>query len=196
MVTPNADIMTSARAALKGKIGTPMAVFVVYGVITIGLGSIPVVGWLANILISGSLTLGLYIVFLAIMRGNQVHFNMLFDGFSSFGNALAAYLVTCIFVALWALLLIVPGIIAALGYSQTFFIMADNKDIDGLTAMRKSKQIMNGYKGKLFCLGCRFIGWFLLGVITIGIGFLWIGPYFLASLAKFYDDLKANQPPV
>jgi uncharacterized membrane protein len=195
MLTPNADIMTAARASLKGRIGTPMAAFVVFIVILNGLNCIPFIGWLASILIGGSMTLGLYILYLAVARGQQVSFNQLFEGFSSFGNALAAYIVSTIFIILWALLLIVPGIIAALGYSLTFFIIADNRDIDGLMAMRKSKEMMMGNKGKLFCLGCRFIGWFLLCIITCGIGFLWIGPYFLASLSKFYDDVKAATSP-
>ena len=50
--------------------------------------------------------------------------------------------------------------------------------------------MMAGNKGKLFCLGCRFIGWFLLGIVTLGIGFLWILPYYYASLSKFYDDVR------
>jgi uncharacterized membrane protein len=193
MLTPNVDIMASARASLKGKIGTPMGVMVVFCAISLALGCIPFVGWLANILLYGPLTLGLNILFLAIARGGEVRFNQLFEGFSSFGNALAAYIVMTIFIVLWMLLLIVPGIIAALGYSQTFFIMADNRDIDGLVAMRKSKEMMIGHKGKLFYLCCRFIGWFLLCIITLGIGFLWIGPYCVTSMAKFYDDVKTAQ---
>ncbi|MDD5673513.1 MAG: DUF975 family protein [Chitinivibrionales bacterium] len=196
MLTSNMDLMTSARAALKGKMGTPMAVFVVFFVITAALSGIPKVGWLINALICGPLSLGLNIAFLAVARGGEMRFKQLFEGFNSFGNALAAYIVMTIFIILWTLLLIVPGIIAALGYSQTFFIMADNRNIDGLTALRKSKEMMRGYKTKLFYLCCRFIGWFLLGIITLGVGFLWIAPYFLASMAKFYDDVKAAQPQV
>jgi uncharacterized membrane protein len=193
MLTSNIEIMTFARNSLKGKMGTPMAVVVVFMAINIVLNSIPWVGPLINLLISGSLTLGLYSVFLGIIRGKEVQFNQLFDGFNSFGNALAAYIVMIIFIILWSILLIVPGVIAALGYSQTFFIMADDRNIDGLTALRKSKEMMMGHKKKLFYLGCRFIGWFLLGVITLGIGFLWIMPYFFASMAKFHDDLKTAQ---
>jgi uncharacterized membrane protein len=196
MLTTNAALMASARESLKGKIGTPMAACVVFFVIVGLLGSIPFIGWLAGMLITGPLVLGLYILFLNITRGTEARFSQLFDGFGSFGNALAAYIVMCIFIVLWMLILIVPGIIAALGYSQTFFIMADNKNIDGLAALRRSKEMMQGHKGKLFGLCCRFIGWFLLGIITLGIGFLWIGPYCFASMAKFHDDIKAAQQKV
>jgi uncharacterized membrane protein len=50
--------------------------------------------------------------------------------------------------------------------------------------------MMMGNKGKLFCLECRFIGWGLLCIVTLGIGLLWIGPYYMTSMAKFYDDIR------
>jgi uncharacterized membrane protein len=52
--------------------------------------------------------------------------------------------------------------------------------------------MMRGNKWKFFCLGCRFIGWFLLAIVTIGIGFFWIYPYAMISFAEFYEDLKAG----
>jgi uncharacterized membrane protein len=94
-----------------------------------------------------------------------------------------------LFVILWALLLIVPGIIAAISYSMTFYIMADNKEMSAQDAIRKSKVLMTGNKYRYFCLGCRFIGWFILGIVTLGIGFLWIMPYFMVSNARFYESL-------
>jgi uncharacterized membrane protein len=76
---------------------------------------------------------------------------------------------------------------------MAFYIMADNKDINGLDAIKKSKAMMYGNKWKLFCLGCRFIGWTLLCILTFGIGFLWLMPYGSTSIAKFYDDIRAAQ---
>ena len=98
-----------------------------------------------------------------------------------------------VFVFLWALLLIIPGIIAAIAYSQTFYILAEDDTIGSMDALRKSKEMMIGYKWKYFCLGLRFIGWALLCVLTLGIGFLWLSPYIQVSYAKFYEDLKTNQ---
>ncbi len=95
-----------------------------------------------------------------------------------------------VFTLLWTLLLIIPGIIAALGYAMTFFILADNPDMEGLSAITKSKELMRGHKWRLFCLGCRFIGWSLLGVLSLGVGFLWIVPYFQTCLTISYEDLK------
>ncbi len=97
-----------------------------------------------------------------------------------------------IFVFLWSLLLIIPGIIATLSYSMTYFIIADNNSITALEAITKSKEMMRGNKWKFFCLGLRFLGWSLLCVVTLGIGFLWLTPYMSVSSAQFYDDLKEN----
>jgi uncharacterized membrane protein len=90
------------------------------------------------------------------------------------------------------LLLIVPGIIAAISYSQTFYILADDPGMDAISAIDKSKKMMRGYKWKYFCLGLRFIGWALLCILTLGIGLFWLDTYMQTSFAKFYDDVKAN----
>jgi len=97
-----------------------------------------------------------------------------------------------IFILLWTLLLIVPGIIAAISYSMTFYIIADDNSIAAKEAIDKSKKMMDGYKWKFFCIGLRFFGLALLCVLTLGIGFLWLFPYIQVTVAKFYDDIKAN----
>ena len=91
------------------------------------------------------------------------------------------------------LFLFIAGIIAAIAYSQTFYILAEDDTIGSMEALRKSKEMMNGYKWKYFCLGLRFIGWVLVCVLTLGIGVLWLSPYIQVSYAKFYEDLKTNQ---
>ena len=127
---------------------------------------------------------------LAISRKKRPEVGQLFSGFDRFGTHLVAYLLQTIFVALWTLLLIIPGIIAALSYSMTYFIIAEDSSISASEAIAKSKKMMKGNKWKLVCLGFRFIGWFLLVMLTFGIAFLWVGPYSYVSYAQFYDDLK------
>lgn len=85
---------------------------------------------------------------------------------------------------------LLPVIRAALSYSQTFFILSDHPETTAREAIRQSKQIMVGYKWKLFCLGCRFIGWGLLAILTCGIGVLWLNPYIATANARFYDDIR------
>ena len=190
MKTENKVLMQQAWADLSGKWGIGALATLIYLVITIGIQNIPLLGPIASLIISGPMALGFTIFMLAISRKEEAKIGQIFDGFKNFGTALAAYLLIGLLVCLWLLLLIIPGIIAALAYSQTFFIIADNKDINPIDAIKRSTSMMYGHKWKLFCLGLRFIGWILLCIITLGILFLWITPYMYVSYAKFYDDIK------
>jgi uncharacterized membrane protein len=84
----------------------------------------------------------------------------------------------------------ISAIIAQLRYSMTYFIMIDRPEASAWQAIRHSAQMMKGNKVKLFCMLCRFTGWALLSVLTLGIGFLWLAPYVMTSMACFYDELR------
>jgi uncharacterized membrane protein len=86
--------------------------------------------------------------------------------------------------------LLITAIIISYRYSQVLFIVADTPSIGGLAALRRSIELMHGHKMKFFVLGLRFIGWILLAICTLGIGFLWLAPYLQTAYARFYDDLK------
>lgn len=190
MLLSNAEITAQARAQLQGAWKMPILASAIYLSIILLLNCIPVVGWIGGIALSGPLMLGYCLVYLAFVRTRDMRLSQLFDGFKRFVNAFLAYLLKSIFILLWALLLIIPGIIAALSYALTFFILADNPGMEGLAAITQSKELMRGRKWKLFCLGCRFIGWSLLGILSLGIGFLWIVPYFQTCLTIFYEDVR------
>jgi uncharacterized membrane protein len=196
MPMENQAIMAFARTLLRERWGVAAATFLVYLVITCSLSVIPVLGWIGGLIIGGPLLIGLSIFSLAIARGKNAKASQLFDCFPFFVNGLIAYILVTIYVLLWSLLLIVPGIIAAFSYSMTFFLLADNPQLDGQEAMKHSKAMMDGHKWELSCLVGRFTGWFLVGIFTLGIGFLWIGPYFMASVAKFYDDIRIGEQSV
>jgi uncharacterized membrane protein len=187
--TENRILMQQARESLKGKWGLAVGTFLVYILILILISLIPRVGWIIFLIIGGPMIVGVSIFSLALSRNRDPQFSQIFDGFKNFGVSLGAYLLYTIFVILWTILLIIPGIIASLSYSMTYFIIAEDHSIGPLEAIRKSKQMMYGYKWKIFCLGLRFIGWALLCILTCGIGFLWLIPYWFISYAKFYDDL-------
>jgi uncharacterized membrane protein len=193
MIKSNSEIMTHAWSQLKGKWGSVILVMVIYFLISIIPGSVPKIGWIFNLILGGPFAFGIAYYFLSFVRGKSPVLEDLFKGFSVFGKTLIAYLLIVVFVILWALLLIVPGIIAGISYSMTFYLLADNSGMSAQEAISKSKELMNGNKYRYFCLCCRFIGWFLLGILTLGIGFLWIMPYFMASNAGFYETLIAPE---
>jgi len=190
--TPNYELMAQARQALDGQWGLAIGVGLLFLVINMVIGAIPG-GNIAQLVIGGALELGLVIFFLALARRTEPRVEMLFWGFKRFGAALGAYLLRLVFVFLWSLLLIVPGIIAQLSYSQTFYLLADHPEMGPLEAIRASKEMMRGHKWRLFCLGLRFLGWILLSILTCCIGFIFLMPYIGASYARFYEDLKPSR---
>ncbi|MFA6103521.1 MAG: DUF975 family protein [Victivallaceae bacterium] len=187
--TANRDLMAQARESLRGRWGLAIGTFVVMQLIMIGVQMIPSVGGIGGLILTGPMSVGLAIFALSLSRNQNPRLPQLFEGFQRFGVALGAYLLMVLFVCLWFLLLVIPGIIATYAYSQIFFIIAEDPTIGPLQSIRKSKEMMRGNKWKLFCLNLRFIGWALLCILTLGIGLLWLYPYVFISLAKFYDDL-------
>jgi uncharacterized membrane protein len=187
--TPNSAFMENARNTLEGKWGLAIATSLVLMVITTCIQLIPIAGWAIALLITGSLSVGFAGFFLALNRRQEASVGMLFDSFKTFDRGLIAYLLILVYVILWLLLLIIPGIIAAYSYALTYFIIADDA-ISAQDAITKSKEMMKGHKWKYFCLQMRFIGWFILCIFSFGIGFLWLVPYMMASFTEFYLDLK------
>lgn len=107
------------------------------------------------------------------------------------------WLLSYVFIALWSLLLIVPGFIKSLSYSQAEFIVKDMTDagqeVAATEAINKSRELMNGHKWEYFLLELSFICWDLLGCLSLGIGFLWILPYIKATEAEYYRKLTGDQ---
>lgn len=195
MPTENRTLMTQARESLRGHWGLAIGGNAIYMILMIFFQGIPRVGWIGALIIGGPYLLGWSVFFLSLSRKQDARLAQLFEGFNRFADALVAYLLMTLYIILWTLLFIIPGFLASLSYSQTFFILADNPQLRGSEALRWSKAMMKGNRWKLFCLLWRFFGWFLLGILSIGIGFLWIIPYLAATLAHFYDDLKGGSAP-
>jgi uncharacterized membrane protein len=192
-IKTNSELRRSAREQLTGNWGTAILLCVIFSIICSAPSFIPYFGAIIGILISGPLTLGIYTCFLKLVRNEPFMFENLFDGFKNFSSAVIAQLLIALFVFLWFLLFIIPGIIASYRYSMVFYIISDNPEIGAMEALKRSKEMMVGFKWKLFCLHLSFIGWALLGILTLGIGYLWLTPYIYGATTNFYENLKATQ---
>jgi len=118
-------------------------------------------------------------------------FDTLFSGFRhSYLNQVGALFVTYLFISLWSILLIIPGIIKALQYSMVPFILADNPDMPGSRAREISRLMTNGEKGAIFVLGLSFIGWWILGSILFVVGTAFVTPYYMATFGELYIFLR------
>ncbi|MDO0823429.1 DUF975 family protein [Desulfosporosinus nitroreducens] len=145
---------------------------------------------LLSFILIGPITLGVSGYFLKLVRQEGPIIEDMFGGFKFFLKAFVLDLLMTIFIILWSLLLIIPGIIAALRYSMAYYIMIDNPQLSAFEALNRSKLMMVGFKSELFSFWLSYLGWFLLGVITLGIAFLWVTPYYETAKANFYQDLK------
>ena len=69
-------------------------------------------------------------------------------------------------------------------------VLKDNPELSAIAAMKKTRQMMKGHKFDYFWLCLSFIGWLLLGILTVGIGYIWLIPYMQTTIGAFYDDVK------
>ena len=116
----------------------------------------------------------------------------LFDGYHDFVRIFLTLLLQYVYIILWTCLLIIPGIIKALSYSMTQFVLRDNKDLKYNGAIELSMAMMEGHKWDLFWLYLTFIGWAILCLFTLGIGYFWLQPYITSTMANFYEEVKAE----
>ncbi|MGQ0440558.1 DUF975 family protein, partial [Bacillus sp. B-TM1] len=108
---------------------------------------------------------------------------------SKFIKSFLLYIVVNIYIFLWCLLFIIPGIIKSFSYAMTYFIINDHPEYSINQAITESRRMMDGHKMEYFILCLSFIGWFILSCITLGIGFLWLIPYFYTTSAAFYEEI-------
>ena len=192
-MSENSQIMSNAKNSLEGKWPLAIGTFVIMILISAGASIIPVAGSIISLIVAGPLAIGAAYFALKITKDDNPKTDDLFFSFNNnFGNSILAYLLVVVFVLLRLLLLIIPGIIASLAYSQTWFILAENPEMDSYKAILKSKEMMKGYKWQLFKIN-RIFGLSLLCILTFGIGFLWLIPYQYVVYAKFYEELSSNE---
>ena len=200
------EIKQQAKKNFLDQYGVSVGAFLLYGI----------VGWvlsqflfgLGSIFVGGPLTVGMAAFDLDVYRGKEGDIGKMFgEGFKgdTYGRNVGSMLVMGVFIFLWSLLLIIPGIIKALAYSMTPYILAENKTIGALDAITLSRRMTKGHKGKVFVMILSFIGWGLLSILTFGLlNLLFTGPYLSKSMAGLYDELnvalldadaaKAKQP--
>ena len=189
-----------AKESLQGRYGDAITLFVIYMLIAGACGGVvgaimgttkqaKSVEGLLTLVISSLFIMGFYNYFLKVSRNEKVEWKELFNKTDLFVPALLITLLVGVFVTLWSLLLLIPGIIAAFSYSQVYFVKLDNPDMEAMDVLKKSKELMNGHKMDYFVLILSFLGWIILGLFTLGILYLWLMPYMYVTQANFYNEL-------
>lgn len=183
----NSELRQQAAGSLTGNWGMAAIITLVYSLLAGGASGFSM-GVINLILLP--LVYGYAVLFLDLVRGVKLDFGRLFDGYRDIGRIFGTVLLHQVYLVLWTLLLVVPGIVKFYSYAMTYFILKDYPELAYNAAIEKSMTMMSGYKMKLFLLDLSFIGWAILCCFTLGIGFLFLGPYVQASHAAFYEDLK------
>ncbi len=194
----NFVLRAEARQALFGKWGMMIIALLVYYLFLsfVGVSATKEVHWLyplLTLLLIYPLMYGIYALALDVFRRNDVGVEGLFQGFKNYVHVMLTMFLRDIYIFLWTLLLIVPGIVKTYSYAMTPFIMKDYPEYCYDKAIDESMRMMQGYKMKLFLLDLSFIGWILLSILTLGIGFLFLTPYMYVSHAAFYEDIKDHR---
>jgi uncharacterized membrane protein len=212
----NSDYKAEALAALKGKWAPSVLAVIVYvfGILIFfvpywikalrmdptdlsavkGLSSWFLFYLAGVFLVGGPLLVGMVNAFkvLLLQGDDRLVSNEIRIGFGNWLHHAWAYFLRGLYVLLWTILFIIPGIVKTLAYAMTNYILVDHPELSANKAILLSNEMMKGHKYDLFYLYLSFAGWFILCLITLGIGFFWLIPYAQTAQASFYQDVKAE----
>jgi len=157
------------------------------------VGFVTSIGGIGMFLIGGPINIG-YAMFIAdLYRGERPNIGTLVKGFDErVGDRILLGLISQLYLLLWSMLFLIPGIIKSFSYSMIYFIQLDNPDMHYEDIIMRSRKIMNGNKWRLFCLYLSHIVWYILVFLTFGVLSFWVAPK--VNLAKYamYLEIKNN----
>lgn len=186
-----AELKFLAKEQIKGNIGTLFLINLIIVAISFLCSYIPYVGSIAStFVISPAFSISLMMIYLGLANGTKATVGAAFEGFKHFWISFKTTFLVGLFTALWSMLLVIPGIIKSISYSQAMYIIAEDPEIGAREAINRSKAMMDGHKMDFFVLGLSFIGWNLLACLTFGILYIWLIPYMQATLTNFYNSIK------
>ena len=190
----NLNLMRQSRQDLAPHWGLGVLVAFVY-LLILGIPSsiFPDGEGIISLLLAGPFAVGFAYFSFSVIKGETPHFFQLFDGFKVFGKSFLANLCYTMLVFVGIILLIIPGIVVGLALSMTFFIMADRPELSFSECLSESWSLTSGYRLKLLGLSLRFIPWYFLGALCLGVGVLLVIPWHYVTCAHFYEALKREK---
>ena len=187
------QLMRKARTLLEPHWILSIGVCLVCGLMVAIPSELNRYGEIVSFLLAGPLQLGLCFFFLNLIKGKETRFELLFEGFKPLVTVLLSYAIITVLTLVGMVLLVFPGIVVALGFSMTYYIIAEDPEISFQAALEQSWKLTDGYKMELLELNLRFIPWYLLGLLCLIVGVLAVIPWYNTTLALYYEDLKERQ---
>lgn len=162
---------------------------VVLGVIfTVGI-----VGSIVHALLANPIEVGGRRFFEKNANDPTTQFNTMFEGFQDYGRVLVTMLIRDVFILLWTLLLIIPGAMKAYSYRLVPYLVKDRPELSPMEVLAESEALMRGNRWRAFVMDLSFLGWLLLGVVTLNLGnIFWTNPYMNATDAALYQELTGR----
>jgi len=196
------EIKEIARQNVAQQRGVAIAMILVSGLVA-GIGSIVsqvdvltglYVTLIIGMFVAAPINVGFYSGFAKIYRRENTSVGVLFEAFNvNYLRKVGSMALMGLFVLLWSLLLVIPGIIKGIAYSMTPYILAEYPNVKARDAIKLSMRITEGYKAELFVAQLSFLGWQILSAFTCGILYLvFSGPYMYTTFGGYYNELKAK----
>jgi len=189
-----AKIKEEAKAKIKGKVFNLLLANIITLALLGPVNGLPAFGQIVMIALS-VVMFGLSFLYLNFIDNGKIDYMDLFYSFkvkdiNTYLIHLGTIIVRTILIFLWTLLLIIPGIIKAIAYSQVNYIRAEKPDQDIMDCLKESENLMNGHKMEYFVLQLSFIGWFFLIPLTFGLVLIYLLPYYTATMTLYYRELR------
>lgn len=181
---------TTSATTTSVQLSDEQALLVGVALLGVLFGSM-VVSILIKIFLTNPVEVGTARFFKRNLERSDTRFSTLGEGFSDFGHVFVTLLLRGVFTLLWTLLLIIPGFVKAYSYRLVPYLVKDEPDLSPLETLKLSEELMRGNRWKAFVLDLSFLGWVILGVITLGIGLVfWTSPYIHSTNAALYEELR------
>lgn len=175
------QVLSQSTKILKGKWGELIGASAISVFILVALFMFPVAGPFASFFASGFVCLGLTGYALSIIRGKESSWESIFIAFKRCISSFVLKLVKCLYIFLWGLLLIIPGVIACLNYSFAMPILNDNKNYSAKQSLDESKKLVVGYRDVLLALHITFLA---LGLL------IFVGCLMVPVIISFFVSMK------
>lgn len=155
------------------------------------IGAVAVVSFLLKIFLFNPLKVGCYRFFVKNAEDSSASLDVIKEGFGGYVHTLLTLFLTDLFIVLWGMLFIIPGLVKAYSYRLVPYLIKENPELSAMEVITRSRELMNGNKLRAFLLDLSFIGWLFLGALTFGLVYvLWADPYYENACALFYLDVK------
>lgn len=181
-----AECKETAKNIMKGQWIVGFVVLLIESLIVAALSTVTL--GIGLFLLQSVITIAVYNVFISGYEGKKYEISDMANGITDeLTNRICLSVLKQLFISLWTLLFIIPGIVKTYSYFLAEFISRKDPKLSATDCITKSREIMKGHKWEMFVFELSFIGWHLLAILTFGILYIWLAPYIMQSTIVYVD---------